>query len=473
MEPLDLAVIGAGAAGTWVARAMKEARPDWSITLFERHQRIGGRLRSVHVPGLGHPIELGGMRYLTSHRRVQAVITEFAIETRPFDNHGGMERSYLRGVFGGGPSDSTAGSGYDLASEERGRSAIDLASEGFQRIVPNALTLDAEDWRRVRATGRYLDRRVIDWSLEDAVGTIRSAEGHRFIVDAFGYDSGIRPHNVGAAIEYLTSRGDPGAEARVPVDGMDRIPGALAERFQALGGGIQLGSDLREVTTGEGTVGLRFAGVPEVEVRRVVLALPVAALSALGDESPVVGGQNHRDIYRSVEGFPATKLYLWFERPWWRHPDGPTGIRATTDLPVRKLFYFDHRPGAPAAMLAGYTDGRHTRPIVDLAGAASNGEPAPRALLDAVLEQLQAIHPAADVPEPAGSAFMHWGSDPREIGWCYWLAGSNPDDVMPAAVQPDPSVPIYICGESFSRAQAWVEGALETAELVVERIANV
>jgi len=34
MDQIDLAVIGAGAAGTWVARAMQEARPDWSITLY-------------------------------------------------------------------------------------------------------------------------------------------------------------------------------------------------------------------------------------------------------------------------------------------------------------------------------------------------------------------------------------------------------------------------------------------------------
>jgi len=52
MKPLDLAVIGAGAAGTWLAHAMQQARPAWSITLFERHRRIGGRLRSVHVAGI-------------------------------------------------------------------------------------------------------------------------------------------------------------------------------------------------------------------------------------------------------------------------------------------------------------------------------------------------------------------------------------------------------------------------------------
>ena len=41
---------------------------------------------------------------------------------------------------------------------------------------------------------------------------------------------------------------------------------------------------------------------------------------------------------------------------------------------------------------------------------------------------------------------------------------------MPAVVQPDPALTIYVCGESFSRGQAWVEGALETVETVTERL---
>jgi lysine 2-monooxygenase len=470
MDSLDLAVIGAGAAGTWVAHAVQQARPDWSIALFERHERMGGRLRSVRVPGLDHPIELGGMRYLTSHRRVKAIVTDLGIVTRPFDLHGGTERSFLRGVFGDGPTDPRAGAGYDLPDDERGRSAFDLAREGFLRIVPDAETLDAEGWRRARAAGRYLDRRLIDWSFAEAMASVRSPEGHRFAVDAFGYDSGIRPHNIGTAIEYLLGGNDPNIEARVPVDGMDAIPKALAGRFQELGGAIHLGHDLVEVSVDEGLARLVFDGREAVTASRVVLALPVSALRALGGSASALGFAQRR-IYDAIEGFPATKLYLWFDRPWWRHPtDGPKGIRTTTDLPLRKTFYFDTDPDAPAAILASYTDGLDSEPIVGLAGGASNGEPAPAPLLAAALRQLRTLHPYAEIPEPNGSAFMHWGSDPREIGWCYWLAGYNPDVVMPVAIQPEPSLPIFICGESFSRAQAWVEGALETAEAAVTRL---
>jgi monoamine oxidase len=132
------------------------------------------------------------------------------------------------------------------------------------------------------------------------------------------------------------------------------------------------------------------------------------------------------------------------------------------------IFYFDEDPGAPASMLAAFNDHRRALPIVALAGGASDGAPAPEPLLDEVTRNLRAIHPGAVVPAPSGSAFMHWGSDPLEIAWTFWRAGVNSDEAMANARQPDSGVPIHICGETFSRAQAWVEGALATAHAVAD-----
>jgi monoamine oxidase len=143
----------------------------------------------------------------------------------------------------------------------------------------------------------------------------------------------------------------------------------------------------------------------------------------------------------------------------------------TTDLPPRKLFYFGSRSDAPAALLAAYTDGLHTEPWRHLADASPAGSPAPSAMLATIQENLRALHPrSADLPDPTGSAFIYWGADPHETGWTFWRAGVRSDDVKAAAVKPDPRVDLFICGEAFSRTQAWVEGALETADAVVRNL---
>ena len=59
---LDVAIVGAGAAGTYLAYRLITARPDWRIAIFERSSRIGGRLWSVPVDGLPHPIEQSNSR---------------------------------------------------------------------------------------------------------------------------------------------------------------------------------------------------------------------------------------------------------------------------------------------------------------------------------------------------------------------------------------------------------------------------
>jgi len=471
-DELDVAIVGAGSAGTYLAFRLFQARPDWRIAIFERSNRIGGRLWSVKVDGVEHPIELGGMRYMSGHRLVQSVVDELGIETRAFDPADQPERTFLRGVIGRSTDDPEAGRGYDLPAGEAGRSAAELLRSAFLAIVPQAHELDEAGWRRLRASAAFGGRALTDWSNAEAVATILSPEGHRFATDAFGYDSGINTQGAGDAIQYLMGTGYPSGKARVPVDGMDRIPRELAARFEALGGTVQLGHDLRRIEVGEGNVLLGFADGSAVRARRLVLTLPIPALEALARASPVINGPAWRRLYGSIAGYTGTKLYCWYDRPWWRDgADAPTGLRTTTDLPNRKIFYFDDAPDRPASILAAFTDYRHDEPIVALAEGRSAGAPASRALLGALRGWLAAAHPGAEVPAlSAGSAFQHWGADPREVAWHFWRSGANSDESIDLAAQPDPSLPIHICGEVFSRRGAWVEGALETAATVASRL---
>jgi lysine 2-monooxygenase len=469
---LDVAIVGAGVAGTYTAFQLIKARPDWRVGVFERSQRIGGRLWSVHVDGLAKPIELGGMRYMSGHRLVQSVVDELRIEARDFDPTGQPERTVLRGVIGASTDDADGGRGYDLPAEEAGRAASDLMGMAFREIVPQFHELDEAGWRRKRATASFGGRRLTDWSLDAALATILSPEGHRFATDAFGYDSGLRPHNAGDAIQYLVGTGHPSGTARVPVDGMDRIPRELAARFETLGGTVHLGREVVRLEETDGKVLLGFADASGIRARRVILTLPIPALEALADASPLLAGPTWRRLYGSIAGYAGTKLYCWYERPWWRDgPTAPAGIRTTTDLPPRKVFYFDEAPDRPAAMLAVFTDFRHNDPIVSLADGRSGGAPASAPLLDALEGWLAQAHPGAAVPaQPLGSAFQHWGADPREVAWHYWRPGSNSDEMLALSVQPDPALQIHIGGEVFTRAGAWVEGALLSASAVVDRI---
>ena len=468
---LDLAVIGAGAAGTYVAHEALRKRPDWSVELFERTNRIGGRLHSVAVPGATHPIELGGMRYLHGHGQVDRVVSEHGISTHPFDIGRGPDWTVLRGVRADGLGDPRAGSGYDLAADEAGRSPAELIGLAFERIVPGARTMDLDAWLEARSKLRHNGRTLTDWAIGPALASVLSPEGHRFVNDAFGYDSGLRGQNAADAIPYLLGAGDPSGEARTPDAGMQAIPLALAAAFVNEGGSVHLEHQLEGIEAEDGMQRLLFTNGRAVEARRVVLAMPAPALRRLAPHVRQLGDDRVQAMLGSVDAWDAAKLYLWFDEPWWR-ANGFLGMRTTTDLPPRKLFAFDEGGGeGPSILLAAYTDGRDVEPWAALEEAGTPGTAAPAAMLEAVIGHLGAVFPARDgVPAPIGSAFKHWGTDPLECGWHYWRAEADSVRVIADIIQPTPGHDLYICGEAFSRWQAWVEGALETAATVVDRL---
>lgn len=293
---LDVAIVGAGAAGTYVAYRLIQGRPDWRIAVFERSNRIGGRLWSVPIEGLAHPIELGGMRYMTGHVRVHSVVTELGIETRHFDPAHRPERLFLRGIVGESPDDPNAGSAYDLPAGEAGRSAPISCAVRFSRSCrwPVSSTRSAgvsSDLRRPWEAGGLpigrsmrLSRRS---SVRRAIGSRPTRSGTTQV------STRITP-----AMRSSTcwERGYPSGEARVPVGGMDRIPRELAARFEAGGGMMRLGHELRRVETSEGSILLGFAGGSRVRSRRLVLTLPIPALEALAGASPLINGPTWRRL---------------------------------------------------------------------------------------------------------------------------------------------------------------------------------
>ena len=98
--------------------------------------------------------------------------------------------------------------------------------------------------------------------------------------------------------------------------------------------------------------------------------------------------------------------------------------------------------------------------------------PAPQRMVDEIHRQLLEMHGVTDsstVPRPYAGAYRDWGEDPYGGGANFWHVDVRSYDVARRIVQPKPSLPVFICGECYSHGQGWVEGALETAEELLER----
>ena len=78
------------------------------------------------------------------------------------------------------------------------------------------------------------------------------------------------------------------------------------------------------------------------------------------------------------------------------------------------------------------------------------------------------VHGVTDAPEPYDAAFIDWGEDPYGGAMHAWNINTHSWELAPKVAQPTPGAPVYICGEAYSQTQGWVEGALESAEFVLQ-----
>jgi monoamine oxidase len=95
--------------------------------------------------------------------------------------------------------------------------------------------------------------------------------------------------------------------------------------------------------------------------------------------------------------------------------------------------------------------------------------PAPKRMVDEMHRQLMLIHGVQDAPQPLEAVYMDWSDDPYGGAVHFWNPGYKPWEVMDAMTQPVEDFPCYICGEAYSMGQTWVEGALQTAEIVLQK----
>ncbi len=103
------------------------------------------------------------------------------------------------------------------------------------------------------------------------------------------------------------------------------------------------------------------------------------------------------------------------------------------------------------------------------AGSAWSDYPATPSMVAEVATQLATMHGLTYTPDVKSSAFRDWGDDPYGGGWNSWNIGVQSQVVKGLIVQPFDKRPFHICGEAYSDAQGWVEGALQTADMVLEK----
>lgn len=105
--------------------------------------------------------------------------------------------------------------------------------------------------------------------------------------------------------------------------------------------------------------------------------------------------------------------------------------------------------------------------------------PASNEMVAAITAYFQQLFQTNKVPAPIATSVRIWeGSQSLKTdaygnfgyGVHQWGVGAKDNEVINTMIQPFGDLPIYTCGEAYSDFQGWVEGALRSTNLVLERM---
>lgn len=525
-EDFDVLIAGAGMAGLYTAwrlqndglqspqlKKLADARPDkrLKIGIVEFSDRVGGRLDSVIIDGMDNvPAELGGMRFTESHQLLNLVIRDLGLEgdIGPFDMTANSqftlrgERLDEEGIRNGEPVP------YNLDDAEKKKTPNELFNYAITKVVgPDALSYTDANWQWVKENFRYSDASgVYDNAALYNVGfwnllyQVLSNEGYDYCWDGGGYNSNTINWNAAEAMPYMLTDFSVTPKYLCFKDGFHTLPATLAQRITQgpaavpIYGGTRLVRFDRDAggrLTGEVAATADASLRGRFSTSYLVLAMPRHSLELLDQDTPFFNAAPVQWNIQSVLLQPAYKLFMAYEKRWW-DPElfyrGPT----ITDMPLRMTYDFGteaEHGGAPgdqrALLLASYCDMQgasfwsvlerskvHTLPPSWSMTAAKGGAPAPESMCRMAEGMLKkSFKVDGKEPEPServGAYYQDWTQAPYGAGFHAWAAHYKASDVMRSVRQPLPDWPVFICGEAYSNQQGWVEGALCTAESVLE-----
>jgi monoamine oxidase len=509
-EKADVAIIGGGVSGIYSAWRLRKADPKRKVVLFEASDHIGGRLLSVQPPDVPNMVaELGGMRILPNTQplitRLIEVLNELLppnqrIETYDFPVDDPVNLAYLRGTWLR-LSDFTQHPDkvpYHLSFLEKGGTAGSLIVGAIEQIVPgitNASLTEAER-REMCQKAEFAGRPLFEQGFWNVLARVISAEAYLLGADAGGYNSTLSNWNAADAIPWYLSDFGIKPEYKGFKQGFQQVPLSLAKLFAQAGGDVRLNAPISGFEVADGRFQIRFKN-HTVEANAVILAMPRRALDLLSARSPAL--QEIQELIASVTPRPLFKLFTTYNNPWWLAAGVQKG-RTVTDLPVRQTYYWPTNQGlpakeGPAMLMASYDDGQNIgfwdglrprrrqawregqevakpeHPFKQASRPATKNPwfkyQASDEMVAEVNRQLGLIHALSYTPNVCNAAFRDWGDDPFGGGWNSWNIGVRSPDVKQKIIQPLGKLPLYICGEAYSDAQGWVEGALQTADMML------
>lgn len=410
MDNYDVIILGGGISGLFLAHKLSEN--ELSILLVEKADRYGGRIYTAKHKKTSY--EAGAARFHSSHSKFLNLINELNLSKQIYPLP-----PVLKHV---------------LRTKER----------RFPYQTNNKLNLDQLLLEAVERKDEFEAEDLHKITFFQYLISIFDFETATFMKDAFGYDSEFVDLNADAALEMFHQ--DLFSENTYSVlgGGLSQIIDKLVSRLEKKEN-VTMYQNCDLETMDDKTI-----TIPQGKFfyKKLICAIPPSALKQ-------IDYFKDNDNLSSVKPIPLLRIYAKYpvknDRVWFQDIK-----RTTTDNYLRHIIPIDYQSGL---IMISYVDGYYVSMWEQL---YSCGE---ETLVKHLHKEISDLFKIPEPPEPEFVKFHLWNE-----GFHVWKPGYKMNDMYDDIIQPDKDIPIFICGEGFSKKQGWIEGCLETCYDVINQL---
>lgn len=437
----DIVIIGGGIGGLYCAYRLLKGGFAGSLVVLEKEKILGGRVHTYTDKYM--MVEAGAGRFHDGHVRVIELIRELGLGRAvvPIVSKAVFAPSDGRGVVMNSVLDAPGAWPVLDGVLDVALGAQNIPSSGLVSRVIVASQLRSADYLR-------------SVSFVDYAKTVLTSEEVDFVLATFGYYSELVIMNAYDSIALMGELG-PGNQFFGLRGGLSQIISELAGNIEKMGGVIRMGKSVECVEYVGGEFLIQCAGRKRAILgKQCICALPkqvMEKISFVGLGSRAWKARLRQELVCA----PLCRIYAKFAKGdvWFR------GLpKMTTNNALRMIIPISEKDGV---IMISYSDNVFAdfwHKLEQNAGISG--------VID-MLGRLIRLSCGVDMPKPVSVRVFYWG-----CGVGYWGVGSDSsrffEEMMCLAGS---NVPLFLCGEHYSMShQQWMEGALETAEKVIEKI---
>lgn len=416
---MKVGIIGGGISGLFLGYKLTSL--GHTVCIFESSDRLGGRIHTIHTKD-GDTFEAGAGRFNTSHKRLFKLLREFKLDDNIMPIK--TKRTYK----------------------------INSRDFDYDKYVGELL------FHKVINASKLCKQEVLKtMTLKDYMISVLGTRNTKRVIDAFGYNSEFELQNAYTSLEIFKTDFNDIIQYFYLKGGLKQIIDRLEHKIRdRQGNRIMLQSEVYDYDVDSNVLHYQCAqtkgGIRRQEkFDRVVFCVTKQAMfnfnSLLKHDIKL-----HSFLTNSIEMAPLHRIFVKFpvddgQEAWFK------GInRITTNLPIRYVIPMNAKTGL---MQISYTDKQHAD--------YWNSFESDRDVIKELMNNLELLFPRHKIPYPIWMKRYYW-----KEGATYW----KPDFKMYMPSKDNKKY--YIAGEMTSMFHnAWIEGALESAEKVYNRLKKV